>query len=204
MFNISMPQSSPLRWLPFDMALLLVPQNHIDFPADCGLRLLGQRFPVFWSSHVTLAKEGVREETMDTKKVIGAMVAAFVILFAAGFLVHSVLLGPTYREMRDAGFSFRPEDAMRHKLWGIWVSDALYSILFVWVYAKGKEEKPWVSQGVRYGILMTLFTVVPSTLNDYVVYNLPHTLALHWMVAGLITLILMGLAAAAILKKPRA
>jgi hypothetical protein len=79
---------------------------------------------------------------MATKKLIGAMVAAFVILFAAGFLVHSVLLGTTYRQMRDAGFSFRPEDAMRHKLWGIWVSDALYSILFVWVYAKGKEEKP--------------------------------------------------------------
>ena len=46
--------------------------------------------------------------------------------------------GATYRLMRDAGFSFRPEQAMRHKLWGIWVSDALYSILFVWVYAKGK------------------------------------------------------------------
>jgi len=29
-------------------------------------------------------------------------------------------------------------------------------------------------------------------------------LVLHWIVAGLITLILMGLAAAAILKKPRA
>jgi hypothetical protein len=51
---------------------------------------------------------------------------------------------------------------------------------------------------------MTLFTVVPSTFNDYVVYNLPHTLVLHWMIAGLITLVLMGLAAAAILKKPRA
>jgi len=155
-------------------------------------------------SHVTLAREGVREETMDTKKLIGAIVAAFVILFIAGFLVHSVWLGTTYRQMRDAGFSFRPEEAMRHKLWGVWVSDALYSILFVWVYAKGKEEKPWVGQGIRYGILMTLFTVVPSALNDYVVYNLPHTLVLHWIVAGLITLILMGLAAAAILKKPSA
>jgi hypothetical protein len=141
---------------------------------------------------------------MGTKKLIGAIVAAFVILFMAGFLVHSVLLGTTYRHMRDAGFSFRTEDAMRHKLWGVWVSDALYSILFVWVYARGKEEKPWIGQGIRYGILMTLFTVVPSTLNDYVVYNLPHTLVLHWIIAGLTTLILMGLAAAAILKKPRA
>jgi hypothetical protein len=41
-------------------------------------------------------------------------------------------------------------------------------------------------------------------LNDYVVYNRPLTLVLHWIIARLITLILMGLAAAAILKKPRA
>jgi hypothetical protein len=32
---------------------------------------------------------------MDTKKAIGAMVAAFVILFLAGFVVHDVLLGST-------------------------------------------------------------------------------------------------------------
>jgi Protein of unknown function (DUF1761) len=138
---------------------------------------------------------------MDTKRLIGAMVAAFAILFIAGFLVHSVLLGATYRQMREAGFSFRPEEAMRHKLWGIWISDALYSILFAWVYAKGREEQPWVAQGIRYGILMTLFTVVPSSINDYVAYNLPHQLVLHWMIAGLITLILMGVAVAAILKK---
>jgi len=138
---------------------------------------------------------------MNTKKLIGAMVAAFVILFMAGFLVHSVWLGTTYRQMRDAGFSFRPDDAMRQRLWGVWVSDALYSILFVWVYAKGREEKPWIGQGIRYGILMTLFTVVPSAFNDYIVYNLPHALVLHWMIAGLITLILMGLAVAAIVKR---
>ena len=141
---------------------------------------------------------------MDMKKLIGATVAVFVILFVAGFLLHGVWLGATYREMRDSGFSFRPEEAMRHRLWLIWVSDALYSILFVWVYANGREEKPWVGQGIRYGVLMTLFTVMPSTINDYVVYNLPHRLVLHWIIAGLITLILMGLAVAAILKKSSA
>jgi len=138
---------------------------------------------------------------MDRKRLIGAMVAAFVILFIAGFLVHGVWLGTTYRQMREEGFSFRPEDAMHQRLWGVWVSDALYSVLFVWVYAKGKEEKPWVGQGIRFGVLMTLLTVVPSGLNEYIVYNLPHRLVLYWMIAGLITLTLMGLAAAAILKK---
>lgn len=85
------------------------------------------------SSFSTLpsAKKSVREETAATKRLMGAIAAAFVILFVAGFVVHSVLLATAYRAMRDAGISFRPEDAMRHKLWGIWVSDALYSILFV-------------------------------------------------------------------------
>lgn len=138
---------------------------------------------------------------MDRKKLIGAIVAAFVILFVAGFLVDDVWLGTTYREMRDAGFSFRPEEAIRHRFRLICVSDALYSIFFVWVYAKGREEKPWVGQGIRYGVLMTLFTVVPSTINDYVAYNLPHTLVLHWMIGGLIALSLMGLGASAILRK---
>jgi hypothetical protein len=128
-------------------------------------------------------------------------VAVFIILFVAGFLVNGVWLGTTYREMRDSGFSFRPEEAMRHRFWLIWVSAALYSILFVWVHAKRRVENPWVGRGIRYGVLMTLFTVMPSTINDYVVYNLPHTLVLHWMIAGLITLILMGLA---ILKKSSA
>jgi len=72
------------------------------------------------------------------------------------------------------------------------------------VYAKGREEKPWVGQGIRYGVLMTFFTVVASTLNDYVAYNLPHTLVLHWMIARLIALISMGLAAAAVLRKSSA
>ena len=90
---------------------------------------------------------------------------------------------------------------MRNKLWIIFVSDFLYSILFTLVYAKGMEEKRWVGQGIRYGILATLFTVVPSALNDYVVYKLPHRMVIDWIVAGLITLILMSLAVVAILKR---
>jgi hypothetical protein len=139
---------------------------------------------------------------MDAKKLIWAALLAFVILFVAGFLVHSVWLGDTYRQMRDSGFSFRPLEVMNHKLWIIFVSDFLYSLLFAWVYARGMEQKPWLGQGIRFGIVATLFTVVPSALNDYVVYNLPYKLVLVWMAAGLVTLILMALSVAAVLKKP--
>ena len=139
---------------------------------------------------------------MNAKKLIGAIAAAFVILFVASYLVHGVWLGATYRSMTQLGFSFRSQDALQRRLWIIWASDLLYSILFVWVYVRGMERKSWLGQGIRFGILMSLFTVVPSALNDYVVYNLPHMLVLEWIAAGFLTLILMGLAVAAISKAP--
>ena len=140
---------------------------------------------------------------MNAKRVIGAGVVAFLILFVAGYLVHAVWLGGTYREMIAGGFSFRPQESMQRKLWIIWVSDLLYAMLFSWVYSRGSEPKPWVAQGLRFGIWMTLFTVAPATLNEYVAYYMPYTLALKWMAAGLITLVLMGLAVASIVRAPK-
>ena len=138
---------------------------------------------------------------MGTKKLAAAIVATYIILIVAGFLIHEIWLGPLYRQMREAGFSFRPEDLLRHKLWVVWVGDLLYAFLFVWIYTRGVEDKPWVGQGIRYGIIMTLFTVVPQALSEYVAYNMPYTLPVRWMVAGAVVIILMGVVVAGICKK---
>lgn len=138
---------------------------------------------------------------MDRKKLIGAIVVSFVILWIAGYVTHVVWLGDTYRQMRTSGILLRPENALMHKLWLVWVGDLLYSILFVWVYNQGVENKPWVAQGTRYGILMTLFTVVPNTLYQYVSWMVTYRLAIKWMIAGFVTLIIMGIAVAGICKK---
>lgn len=139
---------------------------------------------------------------METKRLAVAIIVSFVILFAAGYVIHVTWLGPTYKAMLDDGFSFRPPEAFMRKFWLIPVSDLLYAALFSWIYIRGREDKPWVSQGIRYGIIMTLFTVVPQFLEQYVTYNLPHRLVVHWMVGGLIVLVIMGLAVAGICKKP--
>jgi len=112
--------------------------------------------------------------------MILAVAVVFVTLVVAGFLIHVTWLGSTYQAMRDGGFSFRAPDALQHRLWLIWLSDLLYAILFVWVYVRGREHTPWLGQGFRYGVLMTLFTIVPSALNDYVTYNLPTC----WLLSG--------------------
>ncbi len=139
---------------------------------------------------------------MNLKRLVGAIVAGFLILFVAGFLVHGVWLAKTYHAMTAEGFSFRTQEALQHRLWIVWLSNLLYSILFAWVYVRGMEPKPWAGQGIRFGILMALFTVVPASLNEYVAYNLPHMLVVEWIAAGLVTLIAMGLAVAVILRVP--
>lgn len=140
---------------------------------------------------------------MDSKKLMAATAAAFVILLASGYVVHGVWLSPIYEAMRQDYFSFRPPDIVRHKIWVVWVGDLIYCALFAWIYTRGLEPKPWIGQGLRYGILMAFFTAVPAALNDYVAYMIPYTLAIKWMIAGFITLPLMGLAVAGIYQPPK-
>ena len=141
---------------------------------------------------------------MDPKRIILAVVVVFVLLVVAGFLIHALWLGSTYQAMRNDGFSFRAPDALQHRLWLIWFGDLLFAILFVWVYNRGREEKPWVGQGLRYGVMMTLFTIVPSSLTEYAVYNLPHMLVVKWMAAGGVVLVILGLLVAAVCQKKAA
>ena len=138
---------------------------------------------------------------MDSNRTILAMALVFVTLVLAGFLIHAIWLGPTYQALREGGFSFRAPDALQHRLWLIWFGDLLYAILFVWVYNRGREEKPWVGQGLRYGVMMTLFTIVPSSLTEYAVYNLPHMLVIKWMVAEGVVLVILGLLVAVVCQK---
>ena len=141
---------------------------------------------------------------MDSKRMILAVVVVFVALVVAGFLIHAIWLGSTYQAMRDGGFSFRTPDALQHRLSLIWLGDLLYAILFVWVYVRGREDKPWAAQGLRYGVLITLFTIVPSALHQYAVYNLPHMLVVKWMVADGVVLVILGFVVAAICQKKTA
>ena len=44
---------------------------------------------------------------------------------------------------------------------------------FVWIYARGVEAKPWVAQGVRFGVAVALLMIVPIYTIYYVVQPMP-------------------------------
>jgi len=67
---------------------------------------------------------------------------------------------------------------------------------FVWIYARGAEDRAWPGQGLRFGLAVALLTVVPTYTIYYVVQPMPGMHVLKQIVFdGILLLILGGVAA---------
>jgi hypothetical protein len=131
------------------------------------------------------------------KKLAMAIVATFIVLMATNYLVHSVWLMPDYDLIP---LSHRSAEGIQHRFWAMVVGQFIFSVMFAYIYTRGRENKSWIEQGIRYGILIALLTAIPTALGEYTVYIVPYRLAIKWMVAGGIQLVLAGLVVAAIFK----
>ena len=135
------------------------------------------------------------------KKFVMATVAAYVVLMATDYLVHSVLLMSDYAAIPA---SHRTTEGIMHRFWIMAIGQLFFSAAFAWIYQRGMEAKPWLPQAIRYAMVATFLTVVPYSLGEYVVYIVPYQLAIKWMIAGAIQLALMGMIVAAIYNDRRA
>jgi hypothetical protein len=135
------------------------------------------------------------------KKLVAAIVAAYVVLMGTNYLVHEILLMPDYDAIP---LSHRTNAGIQHRMWIMAIGQLFFAALFAYIYTRGAEKKPWLAQGIRYGILITFLTVVPYSLSEYVVYLVPYMLAIKWMICGGIQMIILGLIVAGILKEPAA
>jgi hypothetical protein len=63
---------------------------------------------------------------------------------------------------------------------------------FAWIYARGREAKPWLAQGLRYGIAVALLTSVAWYLIYYAVMPLPAALVIKQIGFETVLLLLLG------------
>ena len=118
-----------------------------------------------------------------------SVVAMFVMLYALSIVVHGAILGGEYA--RQPSPWRPPADAQR--MWPIFVVAHLCAALaFSWIYIKGKENKPWLAQGVRYGVAVAVLMIVPFYLIYYVVLPIPFSLAIQQIIYDAIKIVLMG------------
>jgi hypothetical protein len=124
------------------------------------------------------------------KKFLIAWVVLFVAWFLGSYVVHGVLLHADYMQL---GGLFRSEaDAQKYFPLMI-LAHVILAGAFVWIYARGVEAKPWLTQGVRFGIAVALLTIVPSYLIYFVVQPMPAAVAIKQMVFDGALMVILGI-----------
>ena len=131
---------------------------------------------------------------MNTKKFLLASLAVFITLYLLDFVIHSLLLGSVYESMQEV---WRPD--MMDKMWIMYLTGIIFSLLFVYIFSKGYEGKGIV-EGAKYGLIIGLVIYLVGSYNQYVVYPLPYSLALKWFIYGTIELIIAGIVLALVYK----
>jgi hypothetical protein len=121
------------------------------------------------------------------KKFLVAWLLVFALYMAGGMLVHGVILGDDYM----ATGLMRPEaEAQKLMHWMI-LAHVLMAGAFTWIYVRGVENKPWLGQGLRYGLAVAAL-FVPIYMIYYVVQPTPGVLAAKQIVLDTILTLVLG------------
>jgi hypothetical protein len=91
---------------------------------------------------------------------------------------------------------------MINYMWLMSLSCLVFSFAFVYIFAKGYEGKG-ITEGVRYGVVITLLINVIGTIGQFVMYPIPLSLALIWFGYGLAEFIAAGIIASLIYRPKR-
>jgi hypothetical protein len=128
-------------------------------------------------------------DTMN-KKFIIAWVVLFVAWFMGSFVVHGVLLRADYMQLTNL---FRVEDDQQKYFPLMILAHVILSGAFVWIYARGAEAKPWMAQGVRFGVAVALLTTVPTYMIYFVVQPMPGNVVIKQIVCDGILMVILGM-----------
>lgn len=124
-----------------------------------------------------------------SRKCIVSAVVMFIMAWGLSFVVHGLLLGGDYAVTQG----MRPPAEAQMLIPFLILAQALFGIAFAWIYAQGKEDKPWLAQGIRFGIAIAFLTVIPTYLIYHVVTPVSLALAIKQIVFDTIRVILMGI-----------
>jgi len=127
------------------------------------------------------------------KNFLVTWVVVFVLWMVGSYIVHDTLLHSDYAAISNL---FRSEaDAQQHFPFMIFAHVVLAGA-FTWIYIRGHEAKPWLPQGLRFGLAVALLTVIPTYTIYYVVQPMPGMTVVKQIVFDSIVLLVLGAVAA--------
>ena len=134
------------------------------------------------------------------KRFLTAWLIVFIAWMAGSFLVHGVLLHDDYATLPNL---FRPESESQQYFPLMLLAHVILAGAFVWIYARGVEDAPWMGQGIRFGLAVALLTIVPTYIIYHVVQPMPGSIALKQIVFDGILMLALGLLVAFLYRDAR-
>ena len=128
------------------------------------------------------------------KRTIGAVVAVFIAWSILDFILHGLLLRPTYEATANL---WRPMDQMNMPL--MYFVTLVFTVCFVLIYGLLVGQKSLAS-GIRFGALFGLATGITMGFGSYSYMPIPLTLAWSWFFGSWIEAITAGAIVGAIVK----
>lgn len=123
------------------------------------------------------------------KRFLIAWIIVFVAWMAGSFVVHGTLLAADYTQL--ANLFRQPPEAQKYFPLLV-LAHVVLAGAFTWIYARGVQARPWLGQGLRYGVAIALLTAVPTYTIYFVVQPTPGSLAVRQMAFDSILIVLLG------------
>ncbi len=135
---------------------------------------------------------------MNWKKIITATFIVYIVHEILNFVIHAVILGPTYQAMTGVW-----RENMESLMWVMYLAEVVFIYFFVFIFARGYEGRG-VMEGVRYGLIIASLTMIPGMFAQYVTFDISLNLTLIWIAFGYIQLVIDGIVASLIYKPAEA
>lgn len=129
-----------------------------------------------------------------TKKIIFATIAVFALWFVMDWVIHGMLLMPTYNETASL---WRPMEEFKPIL--MWVVNAVSAACLVSIYALFFKEKN-LKNGAIYGLLIGISYGAGMGFGTYAYMPIPYILAQGWFWGSVAELTAAGVVMALIVK----
>lgn len=127
------------------------------------------------------------------KKFVISWVAVFVVWMAGSFAVHGAWLSDLYGTLPNIMRTEAESQALFHLML---LAHLIMAGAFVWIYQRGAEDKPWLPQGLRFGVAIALLVPIPMFTIYYVVQQIPGALAVRQSIGDSLVVIVVALVAA--------
>jgi hypothetical protein len=124
------------------------------------------------------------------KKFYIAWIVLFVAWMLGSLVVHGMLLRPDYMQLTNL---FRSEAGGQTYFPLMLLAHVILSGAFVWIYARGVEAKPWLAQGIRFGIAVALLTSVPTYIIYFVVQPMPGNVVVKQIIFESALMVILGI-----------